>query len=328
VLNGTGSQQHPIALDDDDSLEDGEITDGGSEDDDDSDSDMDDAEALTINVQVQQGYKETAARATVMYSLREAMAVYKELHAAGFPLFRPNVKRYGRKEEENRSETGPPQPVPLPTSANTALSQYSRVSFRSDAIVEPQFTDKTRSNGSSNISPASASMSRQPSSSTATSRASASGPRTQDAARDYTFDWGVHTGKTFNDVPENYLRTIAGNPVLLDKHHGIKAAFDFHRPGMRRTGPTPRQRAQQQQLPVQAPARQGRVQGSRGPPKISWTNFWLPSGAHAGKKLNEVPENYLRTIEGMDHVMNKWAGLKEALHDYNVSTGRQGKVGG
>jgi hypothetical protein len=39
-----------------------------------------------------------------------------------------------------------------------------------------------------------------------------------------------------------------------------------------------------------------------------------------------VPENYLRTIEGMDHVMNKWEGLREALLDFNRKTGRQGRV--
>ncbi|KAH7083803.1 hypothetical protein FB567DRAFT_499298 [Paraphoma chrysanthemicola] len=279
VLNSAGSRQHPIALDEDDSLEDGQITDEGSDDDSGSDSDMEDAGALTINVQVQQGNRGRAGRATAMYSLSEAMVVYRELHAAGFPLTRTmNAKRYGREEEEIHRRIEASQPVP--------------------------------------------------STSTATSRASTSRPQGQDTARDYIFDWGAHTGKPFKDVPENYLRTIAGNPILLDKHRGIKEAFDFHRPGMRRTGPPQRQQAAAKHLPVQAPTRQTRQQGSRGPPKVSWTNFKLPSGAHVGKKLNEVPENYLRTIEGMDHVMNKWVGLKDALHDFNTRTGRQGKVAG
>ncbi|KAF2023197.1 hypothetical protein EK21DRAFT_81436 [Setomelanomma holmii] len=288
VLNGAGSRQNPIALGDDDSLEDGEISEDGSDEDDDSDEDMDDAEALTINVQVQNGYKGRPGRARVMFSVVEAISVYKELHGAGFPLSRQRVKRYGREIEESYARPAHPPAAALPVRGPVALSH----------------------------------------SSTATSHASAGGSQAQDAARDYTFDWGVHSGKSFKDVPENYLKTIAGNPSLLDKHPEIKEAFDFHRPGMRRTAPTSRQKARQQQSPVQAPTRQGRAQGSRGTPKVSWTNFKLPTGAHVGKKLNEVPENYLKTIEGMDHVMNKWVGLKEALHDYNVRTGRQGKVAG
>jgi len=39
------------------------------------------------------------------------------------------------------------------------------------------------------------------------------------------------------------------------------------------------------------------------------------------KKLNEVPANYLKTLEGMEHVMNRWTGLREALDDYYAKTG-------
>ncbi|KAH7067437.1 hypothetical protein BKA63DRAFT_117963 [Paraphoma chrysanthemicola] len=329
VLNSAGSRQHPIALDEDDSLEDGQITDEGSDGDSGSDSDMEDAGALTINVQVQQGNRGRAGRATAMYSLSEAMVVYRELHAAGFPLTKTmTARRYGREEEKISRRIEASQPVVVQTPTEAALPQYSRVSFQADAVIETRVIEPHRSNQSSHTSVKSAPTSRQPSTSTATSRASTSRPQGQDTARDYIFDWGAHTGKPFKDAPENYLRTIAGNPLLLDKHPGIKEAFDFHRPGMRRTGPTQRQQAASKHLPVQAPTRQTRQQGSRGPPKVSWTNFKLPSGAHVGKKLHEVPENYLRTIEGMDHVMNKWVGLKDALHDYNTRTGRQGKVAG
>ena len=323
MLNAAGSRHDPIDLDEDDSFEDGEVTDSDEDDDDDDDdSDMYEAEALTINVQVDQTYRGKPRRAEVMFPVREAMSIYRRLYNAGFPLLKTRMERYGVQEDDIL-----PGVESLPQANDVRLPQYSRISFQSDAVVasKPTAADEPYSNSSSYVSPASTSMSRQPSTSTATSRASTGASVTHSAARDYIFDWGVHSRKHFSQVPDNYLRTIAGNPVLLDKHPGVKEAFDYHRPGMRRPAPTKRQLAKQNGEPVQAPSRGGRNQGSRGQARTSWTTFHFPSGAHHKKKLNEVPENYLRTIEGMPHVMNKWAGLKEALQDYNMRTGRQAR---
>lgn len=323
VLNGAGSRHDPIDLDEDDSLDDGDITDSDSEDDDSEDlddSEMDDANALTINVEVNQGHWGRAKKATVMFPMMQALSVYRGLCRAGFPLVRSTSGRFGVETYESTLFVEDLQPM-----AGLALSQSSRVASNSDTIVAPE---PIASSSSSYVSPASASTSRQPSTSTATSGASTAKSPAANAARDYIFDWGAHSGDRFSQVPENYLRTIAGNPGLLDKHPGVKEAFDYHRPGMRRTAPTERQLARAAGEPVQASSR-GRNQGSRGNAKNArkpWTTFTFPSGAHANKKLNEVPENYLRTIEGMAHVVNKWVGLKDALLDYNAKTGRQSKI--
>jgi hypothetical protein len=324
VLHAAGSRHDPITLDDHDgsnpdSMEDGELADSGSDEDDSEDMDMhDDTGALTINVQVDQGHRKRPGGAVVMFPMMQAIAIYKEFSQSGFPLRMSTVARYGVKGYDNAPEA-------TASSQQTAvgLSQYSRVAFKSDTIVGPEHTPAdAQSSGSSYISPA---MSRQPSASTATSGGSAAQPGTGNPARDYVFDWGAHAGTPFMAVPENYLRTIAGNPTLLDKHPGVKEAFDFHRPNMRRTAPTARQLERRDRAPVQAPAR-GRLQGTRGKPNTSWTTFTFPSGCHANKKLNEVPENYLRTIEGMPQVVNKWIGLREALLDHSAKTGRKSKV--
>jgi hypothetical protein len=324
VLNRAGSRNDPIELDEDDSLDDGEITDSDSQDDDSGhseDSEMEDANAMTINVEVNQGPRGRPQRATVMFPMMQALSIYRGLCQIGFPLVRSTSGRFGLETSESMLFVEDLQPT-----AALGLAQDSRVAAISETVVARK---PAASSSSSYVFPASASTSRQPSTSTATSIAAApKAPAAYNPARDYIFDWGAHSGNHFSEVPENYLRTIAGNPGLLDKHPGIKEALDYHRPGMRRTAPTERQLARAAGEPVQAASR-GRNQGSRGGAKAAkkpWTTFTFPSGAHANKKLNEVPENYLRTIEGMAHVVNKWVGLKDALLDYNAKTGRQRKI--
>jgi hypothetical protein len=421
VLNGGGSRHDPIDIDEEDSFEDGEISDSESDlDDEDSDSDMQDSRGMTINVQVEQGNRTRAARAVVMYPIGQAIAIYRRLHGAGFPLIRPTSVRFAPQHDRVPLDVAPPQP------AVVGLPQYSSLSFRSDTILDttPAHIEASHSNSSSYISPASTSTSRHPSASTATS----TGANT--TARDYVFDWGVHRGKTFAEIPAEYLRSIAGNGSITRKHPGVKEAFDYHRPGMLPTGSTPGQarraaaEARGQPLqpkrnlgtrydtrydepvafprgprghgtsapangdPVQAPSRDGRTQatrataneepnavprgprsqgtrapandepvqapsrggrdqgtralandepvqarsrgerggrnqGTRAPAKKPWTDYRFPRGAHANKKLNEVPENYLRTLRGMKHVTDNWVGLIEALDDYNAKTGRR-----
>jgi hypothetical protein len=181
VLNGAGSRHDPIDIDED-SFEDGQITDSDSDSDgEDSDSDMEDAGAMTINVQVEQGQRIRARRAEVMFPMGQAVAIYKRLHLSGFPLFRPGGVRFGSAQAT--------QMLSMPTrgpQANAAPSQYSGLAFTSDTVGSNTHSrfDEPYSNSSSNISPASASTSRQPSTSTATS--------TSTTGRDYVFDWGIH----------------------------------------------------------------------------------------------------------------------------------------
>ncbi|KAF1921537.1 hypothetical protein BDU57DRAFT_52788 [Ampelomyces quisqualis] len=273
-FGGTGNTFN--ALSGDDSGDDGDMTDSGSEHDDGDDSALHATGTLTINVEVQRVSRGGALApvssgsialgtqgAAVMFPMVQAMAIYKELSRAGFPLQRMAMARYGRDS--------------------------------------------------------------QPSTRTAPSGAGAVRPQPSNAARDYVFDFGAHKGVAFTEVPENYLRTLAGNPFLVEKHPGVAEALDYHRPNMRRKVPTQKQLASHGQGPVQATWR-GRLQGPRGNANKPWTTFTFPSGAHAKKKLNEVPENYLRTIEGMAHVVNKWVGLREALLDYRAKTGRQTKM--
>jgi hypothetical protein len=301
LLNRAGTRRDPITFDDDDdddSLEDSLSSDQGSDTDTDTDtssgdSDMLDAEALTINVQVDQMQRARPARASVMFPVREAIAIYRTLYAAGFPLLQSSVQRYGKDGFDA---------APAPT-VSAEMPQYSRVAAERRVLVPPHPGQVQRP------VPASSSF--------------VSPPSASNGAHAYTFDWGVHSGKQFAQIPNQYLKMIGGNPTLFDKHPGLREAFDFHRPGMRRTGPSKKALAKQAGEPVQASSRD-RHQGTRGK-AVSWVNFRFPSGTHKQKKLNEVPENYLRTIEGMDHVMNRWAGLKEALLDFNMKTGRQSK---
>ncbi|KAF2825734.1 hypothetical protein CC86DRAFT_406997 [Ophiobolus disseminans] len=286
VLNGAGSRHDPIALDEGDSFEDGEITDSNSDSGD--DSDMKELGALTINVEAQPVRGARPPRPTVMFPMKEALTIYRRLQKAGFPLVRPTRVRYGPH----------------------------------DTVA----VDRSYATSSSNISPVSTDMSRQPSTSTAAS-GSTMGARERIMGRDYIFDFGVHNGRPFADVPDAYLRTLAGQPTLVDKHPGLKEAFDYYRPGMRLTAPTKRQYAISSLEALQAPSRGTRNQGTRGAARVPshkpWTDYRFPRGAHMGAKLNEVSDNYLRTLEGMDSVMENWIGLREALQDYYAKTGRQ-----
>ncbi|KAL5115583.1 hypothetical protein ACEQ8H_006559 [Pleosporales sp. CAS-2024a] len=328
VLNGHGSRHHLIALDDDDSLEDDATT--GSDADSDlgsadgsEDSAMEDAGSLTINVDTRQGQRGRPGRATVMFSLREALNVYKGLSREGFPLTRSKFVRYGLQASETMLFIEDLHP-----SRNICLPQLPQAAPTEDATARAPLTDSSRS---SVVGPLSSSVSRQQSTSTSTTAASvgsAAKSSLDSNARDYIFDWGAHSGKHFSQVPESYLKTIGRNPGLLEKHPGTREAFDYHRPGMRRAAPKAQSEPRRTGKPVQAVS-QGPTQGSRGDARKarkSWTTFTFPSGAHATKKLNEVPENYLRTIEGMAHVVNKWAGLKDALLDYNAKTGRKHRI--
>jgi hypothetical protein len=277
-----------------------------------------------------------------MFPVFEAVRIYTRLYEAGFPLVRRRVDRYGLYEEDlvpSISRTRQPY--------HQGASQHTRAPLDSNMGVDRRraYHEEPSIQSSSHASHASSAASRQPSTSTLASHASAGAQDPRNPARNYTFDWGAHKGAHFTQVPENYLRTIGGNPDTVDRHPGLMEAFDYHRPGMRRTVPTPQQQQQQQarqkQTSVQIPARQpARVNARepareptrpplrdvpRGPrrdgqnkPRENWRDFTFPKGAHTGKRLDQVPENYLRTLEGMRHVMRTWTGLEVALQDYQT----------
>lgn len=294
MLRSAGTQYDPIALDDmdDAELEEGElITDDGSDSDSMDDLDMHDAGDMMINVQVDQSFtgKGKARRAEVMFTIPHAISIYKAMWQRGFPLLTTKTDRYGDQ----------------------------------GAVTSPE--------SASYNSLAPSPTSRQPSMSSATSDASDAMPEPYNPASDYVFDWGIHAGKYFIDVPENYLRTIGGQlDVYEGKHPGLREAFEYYRPGQARTAPTQKSRRQapprSQPQPAQAsqPAQSQRRAPRPSAQSLSET-YKFDQGAHKGKKLNEVPENYLRTLEGMKDRMHKWQGFQEALQDYNEKTGRRGR---
>lgn len=358
VLNGRGNANRtarggrfdPITFDDtDDSgdgeLEDGElITDNGSEEETSEDLDMRD---MMINVQVDQTHNHNGKgsdsarprRPEVMFPIIEAISIYRTLYDAGFPLSKARLDRYGI---DDGIVLGAQTQTLIRNDDNSdTFAQYEAITLKTgitgDAALGLRFEG-------------------------------------ENAARDYVFNFGIHKGSGFNAVPESYLKTIGGNPFLLDQHPGIKEAFDFHRPGMRRTEPTQAQVAAQEKakkvmeekaasgpktrskskttffdittsgsssrttpapIPPKAPTSTPSVAASApkvptGPKsskkKKTWEDFTFPANsAHAKKRLDQVDENYLKTLEGMAHVMRKWPGLKEALRDYNEKTGRIGR---
>lgn len=303
MLNGAGSRKHPIALDGtgDSDLEDGEVTDtseSDSEDIDIHDLDMYDAEDMMINVEVSQTFKSKSnvRRAEVMFTVSNAVSIYRELRQAGFPLLQDRMVRYGLQDEGT-----------TPDSA----------SYRSRAH-----------------SP----TSRQPSFSSATSHASHAEPQQHNPASDYVFNFGKHSGIRFQDAPENYLRTIGGQLDVYEvKHPGLREAFEYFRPGQARIAPpgpshpgrlpqtVPRQPPQSQTkqslLPV-APKRRITRSAGKSPSDL----YVFLKGPFKGRKLPEVPENYLRTLEGMPRVVAKWPGFVPALIDFNTKTGRQSRI--
>jgi len=311
MLNDAGSRNDPIALDGD--SDDSELH---SDDFDDEDMDMDiadldiyDAEDMMINVEVRMS---NLPRAEVMFTVPRAVAIYKDMLHARFPLPIMTAVRYGIPSEGAS-----------PDSASTA-------SFA------PSLT------------------SGQPSVSSATSYASPAEMLPGGTGRDYVFDFGKYSGKRFLDVPEAYLRTIGGQLHVYDvKHAGLREAFDYYRPGQARSvapAPVPRRhklksqpQPQPQQQPQVDPQTQPRTQPQVQPhtqarpllpvaPKRksakglseTWT---FQKGVHKGKRLADVPENYIRTLEGVPTILTSWQGFKAALEDFNKKTGRQGKRG-
>ncbi|KAF1847081.1 uncharacterized protein K460DRAFT_53205 [Cucurbitaria berberidis CBS 394.84] len=291
MLRRAGTQNDPIALDgiEDSELEDGELmTDDDSDSDSMDDLDMYDAEDMMINVQMDQSFtgKGKTRRAEVMFTIPHAISIYRGLRQTGFQLLMTKQERYGAQEVDTTSELASYNSL-APSPSSRQSSMSSATSEASDALSEPH-----------------------------------------NPASDYMFNWGKYSGQYFADVPEHYLRTIGGQLDIYEvKHPGLREAFEYYRPGQGRTATTLQPRSQPPPQPSQsrqaAPRQQRNIRPNAQSPSTSYT---FDKGAHKGKRLHEVPENYLRTLEGMKDVINKWPGLRAALHDFNDKTGRRARV--
>lgn len=320
ALNGNtrargGSSFDPIALDDSDDsdLEEGELTDDSSSlDDSMSEFDTDDsADDMMINLGEVRLQKGRPRRAEVMFTALEAVSIYHTMHQAGFPLAARQMGRFDASGEiveveiESFHSNG----------TSHSFSQNTHIKFSEETNGHP-----LSGNARSHATRSSAYVSDFPRGQRpATNSPAKAAPRLpdHDFVKDYVFDWGKYRNSHISDVPESYLRTISGQSFVFDgRHPGLKEAFEHHRPGLRQTGTDAQPPAQ---APVQAPRR------TRGA-NSAFQKYRFPKGAFKGKRLDEVDENYIKTLEGMPTVVHSWPGLKEALIDFNEKTGRQGKV--
>ncbi|USP81938.1 hypothetical protein yc1106_09212 [Curvularia clavata] len=178
---------------------------GGSETDSDElgDEDMEDTEDISINIEesLPTNTKRKPPRPTVMFTIPAAMAVYKKMYQSRFPLtVLMHRTHYGLFIEDTSPDSGTYISV-----ASSAVSRRSSVSSApSEEIV-------------------------------AVEESAVLDLEAQNAARDYVFDWGVHSGKRFTEVSDQYLRTIGGQMYkYAKKHPGLLEAFEYHMPGCAR----------------------------------------------------------------------------------------------
>jgi hypothetical protein len=302
ALHRAGSRRHPIDVDD--SPEDGMSSDSGDLDDEEYDP-----EDMVINLEEDQpitgGSSGRPPRATFMFTVPAAVAVYKQLYRANFALVPMTSRtRYGLYQEDTTADSGASGFIsfePSPASRGASASSATSV----EAIAAPQIRKPER--------------------------------EAYNPARDYVFDWGVKQGMRFSDLHDsndNYLRMIGGQLHRYTKTHlGLEEAFEYWRPGQARLQP-PGQPAQARpaQAPPPPPRTQAQQPAPRGGRQSSRSNapglsdtYRFHKGAYEGQRLYDVPETYLRTIEGQGNVVNNWPGLRDALQDYNRKTGRRGR---
>jgi hypothetical protein len=264
---------------------------------------MYDAEDIEINVQAPppMASRGRQPRAQVMFTEAAAVAVYRQIYLRDFPLSTTATRvRYGLYQEDVSADSSAyisfaPSPASRRSSVSSATSD--------DSMHEPTTP-------------------------------------THNLARDYVFTFGVNIGKRFTDVDDNYLKTIGGQLYkYMDKHVGLLQAFEYHRPGQARIQPPHAERSQTQPQPTRAQPSQPRPQPPQPrqlptqnsqPPQSqapSASDTWrFKKGIHQGKRLQDVPENYIRTVENNPLVRNAWPGFKQAVQDFNAKTGRQGRI--
>lgn len=295
--NGSGSSKDPILLQDSD-YEDGEgDTDDSDVDSDDidvEDSDMYEAEDMMINVDVSQPSRSRVRVSTAGVRLPRAEVMFTVPRA--LTIYK-SIRASG---------------FPLPTL--TAVRYGVQEGVSPDSVSYLSLAPSLPSGLSSLSSAMSHDL-----------HVDVKEP----LGRDYVFDFGKYSGLRFEEAPENYLRTIGGQlDVYESRHPGLKEAFDYYRPGQARLAPPKKQPSKKQPqgqpqsqtrplLPV-APKRKGTE---------TLSDTWkFRKGPHKGKKLFDVPENYIRTVEKIPAVVENWPGFKAALQDFNRRTGRLGRT--
>ncbi|RYN64958.1 hypothetical protein AA0117_g12327 [Alternaria alternata] len=258
------------------------------------DEDMYDAQDIAINVQAPPPTTSRGRqpRAQIMFTEAAAVAVYDQIYLRNFPL-------------------------------TTTTTRVRYLLYQED----------TSADSSAYISFAPSPLSRRSSISSATSDGSMNEPPTPEynPARDYVWTFGAHSGKRFTDVPDNYVKTIGGQLYkYMDKHAGLLEAFEYHRPGQARLKPPqadqPQIQPQRTQAQSSRPQPQPQSQPSQSQAPSASDTWRFKKGIHEGKRLHDVPENYIRTLENNPLVRNAWPGFKQAIEDFNAKTGRRGRV--
>ncbi|EUC49918.1 hypothetical protein COCMIDRAFT_83238 [Bipolaris oryzae ATCC 44560] len=172
----------------------------------DDDEDLEDTQDISINIEESlptHGRRKTP-RATVMFTVPAAVAIYKEMYLSQFPLSVLTLRtRYGLFLEDTTPDSG--AYISLASSAASRPPTVSSATSEEPAIVGKVIrTDLEAHN----------------------------------PARDYIFNWGVNSGKRFIEVDDKYLRTIGGQLYrYTDMHPGLLEAFEYHRPGQARLSP-------------------------------------------------------------------------------------------
>ena len=313
---GGGSSFDPIALDDSDDSDpdESELTDNDFDmDDSTSDFDTNDsADDMMINLGEVGPQKGRPRRAEVMFTALEAVSIYDTMHQAGFPLAARKTGRFDASGEIVDVE------IEAFCRNYHIVAQNSYIKFTDETNARAPSRNAGDHSTRSSTYVSDFSRGRRPAANDRTNAA----PRLpdHDFVKDYVFDWGRYKNSHISDVPESYLRTIGGQSFVFDgRHPGLGEAFDHHRPDLRQTATNPHPPTQ---APVQAPRR------TRGGPNGGSPSdkYKFPKGAFKGRRLDQVDENYITTLEGMPTVIHSWPGLKEALADFNEKTGRQGKV--
>ena len=344
MLRGTGSRSDPIALEDLEhmGLEDGEITDDDSDSDSMADLDMYDAEDMMINVEISKTLpgKSKVPRAEVMFTIPHAVSIYREMQRLGFPLQHTSTVRFGAREGAATPDSVSyisfaQSPTSRPQSHSSATSLASRTETSAFRPANDYVFDWGRFAGS----------------------------RFLDVPETYLRTIGgqldIYEGKhpglreAFDYHRPGQARTAP--PVSLQQKQSAKPQAkpppkqqppkqSKQQAKQRSKQPQPPQHSKAQSKqplnphpnpptrqalePVAPPRRQSARNAAKAPTALQppSENFIFAKGPHKGKKIVEVPENYLRTLEGMPKVVSRWTGFKEALLDFNERTGRKGRT--
>ena len=317
-------------------LEEGELgSDSGTDSDELDDEDMYDADDIAINVEAALPLTggSRPVRAQVMFTVVAAVEIFETMRQSGYPL---NVStmhtRYGLFLEDTSPDSGAytsfaPSPASRRLSVSSATSEETAAAPRATAPPKKTTAPKKR----------------------AVPEVPAAQPETHNPARDYVFNWGARSGKRFADIhadpTDHYLSTIGGQLYMYtDKHPGLKEAFEYYLPGKARLAPPePVQRRPSQAGPSRSqpppsaprgprnPSSNGQSNGqsngtSRGPSRggpsgpssgPSPSDTWrFQKGMYKGMRLHDVPENYIRSMEGNSKVRESWSGFMEAVRDF------------